>query len=86
MDGGRIDDLAMSPDERVVITTIQEGPMRRLGIGPRSMPVAADVGVAESRRTIAVDAGRGPAQVLVVAVDERVELWTPTLSWAGAFG
>ena len=49
-----------------------------------NLRLSADVAV-RSRRPIAVATGRGPADAMVVAVDERVEVWTAPLSWAGAF-
>ena len=61
------------------MSTAQDGPVRRFVVEDRNLLLAADVAV-RSRRPIAVATGRGPADVLLVAVDERVEVWTAPLA------
>jgi WD40 repeat protein len=76
-----VDDVAVSADGLVVVSSASDGSVSRFATVTRAV---VDVPTRSTRPT-AVAVARGPAEVLVMAVDERVERRSASLSWAAAF-
>ena len=76
-----VHDVAVSPDGGVVVSSVDDGSVNRFSTVTGAVVEMS----AGSRRPVPLAAAAGPADVLIMAVEDRVERRTASLSWRAAF-